>query len=94
MRARRRAELPPPATASRGRKRKTARRAPGRSIPPWPGLPWARARFSRRAPALLLDEARVGPEALLIAVLGAHELHVALVDADVTCPLQTGPAGV
>ncbi|ABN92095.1 conserved hypothetical protein [Burkholderia pseudomallei 1106b] len=40
MRARRRAELPPPATASRGRKRKTARRAPGRSIPPWPGLPW------------------------------------------------------
>ncbi|KGX96344.1 hypothetical protein Y023_5113 [Burkholderia pseudomallei A79D] len=42
----------------------------------------ARARFSRRAPALLLDEARVGPEALLIAVLGAHELHVALVDAD------------
>ncbi|RQM52931.1 hypothetical protein EHZ18_26215 [Burkholderia vietnamiensis] len=29
---------------------------------------------------LLLDEARVGPEALLIAVLGADELHVALVD--------------
>ncbi|CAD9217362.1 hypothetical protein BCEN4_1080035 [Burkholderia cenocepacia] len=29
---------------------------------------------------LLLDEARIGPEALLVAVVGADELHVALID--------------
>src|SRR5207253_994603 len=29
---------------------------------------------------LLLDEARIGPETLLIAVVGADELNVALVD--------------
>ncbi|CAM2163217.1 hypothetical protein BLAT2472_120150 [Burkholderia latens] len=34
----------------------------------------------REACALLLDEARIGPETLLVAVVGADELDVALVD--------------